>query len=82
MFSSSGCEREGPSKHRSTSTGDVWRSLVYTVGGKGAGPGALREGRAGHRGPGKPCEELQHALEIEDVIEGLKQVSAETRRGV
>lgn len=60
------------------------------VWGKGVGPGALRVGRAGHRGPGKPCEELQHALEIEDVIEGLKQdvieglkqVSAGTRRGV
>lgn len=55
---------------------------MYMVWGKGVGPGALRVGRAGHRGPGKPCEELQHALEIEDVTEGLKQVSAGTRRGV
>lgn len=55
---------------------------MYTAGGKGAGAGALRVGRSGHRGPGKPCQELQHALEIEDVTEGLKQVSAGTRCGV
>lgn len=37
---------------------------------------------SGHGGPGKPRKELQRALEIEDVIEGLKQVSARTGRGV
>lgn len=55
---------------------------MHVVGGKSAGPGALRVGRSGHGGPGKPCKELQRALEIEDVTEGLKQVSAGTRCGV
>lgn len=54
---------------------------MYMAGGKGCRSRALRVGRSGHRGPGKPCQELQHALEIEDVTEGLKQVGAGTRCG-